>query len=560
MPTYEVVSPDGKKITLEAPEGATEDQIVSFAKAAAEGKEAEWSDVLRQAPIKGLTAVVDETLNLPENVMNLGKAMMGSFKDLPLGGTITNALQANYPEMPASELPQVEPSENEVNQYLKDQGVLFDIPNMSPEQKIADQALQAGAASVLNPGRGAVGYLGNIASGAASGAAGEKVLQETGDPLLAIGASMATGVVGSRAPGAQSVVDSERARNALKDQTLEQARKLGYIVVPETRAAEWAGRKKMLQIASDRNQRTTNDIAKRTLGLTEKDQLNDKTFSKLRNEAYTTGYMPLKALGAMDPDTKLLDDFVDIELNFTGRGNTFPGAFPEKLRKEIEAYMQDAYDAEDVVNAVRQLRRQATKAFNSNAATPDDIELAHTRQAIADTLEDFMERQATLGGASPELIENYRAARKQIAVSHLIENATERGSGDVDIEKLGRVYQKGDYLTGELRDAAAFGNIMKPKAEQDPNNNLLFGHALGIGLGTAGVQAMNLPGYLGPALALGGWWLGGRAADALRGPTRSYMLSEMGQNAPNYSAFGVSPLSGTPGALTLETGLENDGN
>jgi len=62
-----------------------------------------------------------------------------------------------------------------------------------------------------------------------------------------------------------------------------------------------------------------------------------------------------------------------------------------------------------------------------------------------------------------DLLQNYRDARKQIAVANTYGDAIIQGSNDIDPSVLAREFQKGghQYMTDNMRDIAAFSNIYK---------------------------------------------------------------------------------------------------
>jgi hypothetical protein len=153
------------------------------------------------------------------------------------------------------------------------------------------------------------------------------------------------------------------------------------------------------------------------------------------------------------------------------------------------------------------------------------------------------------------MLENYREARKLIAVSHTIGSALNSADGNVNINKLARVFERGNYMDGDLLKIAKFGSINKPKAPvNNDNKRTEFTHLAGAAGGFAAARALDLPDWAGPLLAMGGWKAGEMVHGALAAPIREYLLSKPGQvrAATAYASLGIDSRSGPLSGLMFE--------
>lgn len=423
-----------------------------------------------------------------------------------------------------------------------------ELENMTPGQEVLDTALQAASTGVAGRGRA----LANAAVAGTAGAIGEGVEQVTGSPVAGLAASvLAPGAAGRAIPALNIERRIAQIDNAQRDAVLQRARSIGLAYVPAGRISDFADRPKLLKSVNDANQIVTTRIAKRSLGLPIDAQLNTATLEAIRTQAFNSGYRPLMSLGrnplTVDPATgqRYFDDeLINIRNTYSGSRNTFPNAVPRQLDELIDAYIVNSVDAADVVDKVRQLRKEASKAFNSPATTPEGEQLAFARQALADALENELGRQATNLG-NPELVARFQAARRQIAVSHLVGDTMDAGSDAVNPSTLGKLFAKGRHMEGELSDAGAFFS-MKYGSKGDNFKDITphyYKSLAGLTVAGSASAAMGVdPAYVG-LIALGGAGAANIGAEGIQSATRKYLQSGLGQsrNRPSYDALGTNP-------------------
>lgn len=509
----------------------------------------EWVDVIKQAPVKAIAGFADQIINTPENIVGLLKAAYGA-------GAIATGLIA--PE----DAPKVELPPNRFTDYLDKNNVIDKdmAANMTPAQRVADVGIQSALLGTVAPAAGVRQIATNSALAAGSGMAGQAVTEATGSELAGLATSVVTGAGSPMAANRVAAINRARqeamAINAVRDKTLQEARNIGFIVVPDNRVADFADRPKLLEAAVSANNKVTNRVAARSLGLSETTAIDDKVLGTLRNQAYNTGYVPLKQLGRFPSDMDYFNDLIAIESKYSGAKGSFPKDVPKKLTKLINDYAVPDFDSADIVDKVRQLRSRATKYINST--DPAYEELGYAYKEVANSLEAQLEREVMKRGLPPNLLENYKAARRQIAISHTVEDTLERGSGQVDMNKLARAFQRGDYMEGELKSAAAFANVHKPRAGSN-DKKTEYGHYLGLAAGYSAAQAMDLPTAAGAALAFGGALAAGAGKNALSERVRDYLMSPAGQrrSRPNYDEFGPGALSALAPALASYNNMNN---
>lgn len=515
------------------------------AKAEAAGEDqSSWTDVIKQAVPKGVSSALDSIINTPENAANLLRMQSGmnaSSNEAMLGAM---GGEQQDPQMQDVEIPP-----NRTRDYLQEQGFIdpSKTSNMSPGQEIVDTGIQGAVGGAFGGGAGATGVARNALVGGAATATGEAVAQWTGNEALGLAAAVLSPIGASRIAVLNKSREEAQALNALRDATNIDAQGLGFVVVPETEIARFADRPKLLEAAAGINQRKTNDVARSALDIPATTPISNKILDTLRGRLYDRGYMPLKKLGRVTTDNDFLDDLDRIEREYTGAAGSFPEDVAPKMRELVDNYLKSDFDAGDVVDKIKTLRRRATKNINSD--DPINNEYGFAQQKIAEAMEGQLERSAVQMGWPSTMVENYRSARKLIAVSHTVGSALNSADGNVSMNKLGKMIDKGQYMDGDLAKVARFASINKPKVGPK-DERLPFSYMAGGSAGFALTQALDLPPWTAGLLVSGGA-LGARAAHhAISAPIREYLLSKPGQarGTPDYSSLGIDarqgPLSG----------------
>ena len=153
---------------------------------------------------------------------------------------------------------------------------------------------------------------------------------------------------------------------------------------------------------------------------------------------------------------------------------------------------------------------------------------------MANALEDQIERGITASGLpnAAQMLDDFRAARQRMAISHSIENAIREGTNNVSATKLASDLQRGRYMTGDLQNIAEFASRF-PRVSQLPSQ---------IGTPSSGT-------VLGPVSAV---------PNALSAAMRRYLMSQGAQRAatPRYDPLAerlVSDITARNALLAQQT-------
>jgi hypothetical protein len=267
-----------------------------------------------------------------------------------------------------------------------------------------------------------------------------------------------------------------------------------------------SGKAATAQQASAANQKITNVLAAKALGLPEDVQLSPEVLDSVRSEAGKAydalAKLPVKPAESADV---LMNRIASAEIN------------PKQMVYDLRVARQEA-DA-------------YYKAY-ARSADPEQLTKAKQAKANASRIETELEKYAQ-GMGHEELLPALRDARQQIAKTYTVEKALNPTTGSVDAKVLAKELQKGKPLSGELKQVADFAERFK-KAVQTPEQ-----------MGSLpGVSPLDFA-YAG---AGGGYNLfqGDNAAEgalaglALRPAARALLLSKAGQNRLA-KAGGVNP-------------------
>lgn len=360
-----------------------------------------------------------------------------------------------------------------------------------------------------------------------------------------------------------SPLTAKQQQNLPRDTALAAGQAEGYVVPPGSvdpvsgrfvLAERIAGKTMLEQMMSAKNQETTNKLARRAVGLPEDAPLTSEALQKIRADEFSKGYAPIKQVGNIGVDNNYINDLVNIEQKFQGAAGSFPAAVPDTVSKLVNAHLVQKFDAGDAVQAVQRLRNSASASFRKN-----EPEIGHAQLAVADALENQIERGIAASGASnaTQMLDDFRAARQKMAISHTIEDALREGTGNVSAQKFASRLQSGKYLSGDLKTAAEFANVF-PRVTQMPQQ---FGTpSSGAMLGTTGAVGAALGALSGgaPGAAIGAQ-AGAIAPNMIAATMRRYLMSGRGQRAaqPRYDPLAerlISDIAARNALLTQRAG------
>jgi hypothetical protein len=416
-----------------------------------------------------LSGVVGLPMDTAQNAYNLFKAGIG---------VAQNKLLGTEPLEPTQGLPG---TSADIQQRLRSTG----LPGLSPDNPTPDSTL--GTLQYDLTARG-----GLIPHGVLP-AAGSIVAERTLGPEWAgVGAMAPQAAIQSFNAVRAPTLARQQAENAVRDKTLADARAEGYVVPPSSAAGGFVSRRlesiggkaAVGQEAAARNQKVTNDLVRRELGLPKSAAISEESLNSLRSRLAA----PYRDVSMIDPEAA----------------------------SALEKLKQVRFDA------------NAQHKFYNHTPNPEVLAKARALDTEAARLESYIEGIAANAG-KPDLVAALRDARRQIAKTYDVERALNIGTGDIAAKSLGRALDKGKPLTGGLATAGRFAEAFPSYARDGatiPTPGVSKSEALAsMMLGLGGYAATGNP--FGMAAA---------ALPLASGPVRSMVLSAPYQNAmmPSY--------------------------
>lgn len=453
MADFEVTSPQGQKFIVTAPEGATQAEVLSYAQANFKPKD-----------YRGAPSPVDPT----EGMSFLDKFNAGA------GKAMVDMLDGG------KQLFGMGPSAAEVGDRRA-----LDAPLMRTGAGLAGNIganLSMLAPAMLVPGAATI-----PAAGALGAATMALQPTETGEDRLknmALGFGLGAGsqyagttgarLLGEKAAENQASALAAQSRNAVRDKTLADAQKAGYVIPPSAvnpsganKALEsFAGKAAIGQEAAVRNQPITDALARKAAGLADDQAISKTALRQSRFEASE----PYRQIASISP----------------------------QAAAELEA-----------LQLARQESKLQWKAYGRNA-DPSAFKAAQAADAQVAAAQTNLETIASQAG-QPGLVEAMKNARVQLARNHEVQRALNAGTGSVDAASIGRSLDRGAPLSGELETIARFQQAFSPYARESSAvptpgvskvaalSSALMGGAGGAAAGPAGVAAGALPFVVPPA-------------------------------------------------------------
>jgi chaperonin cofactor prefoldin len=508
MAKYDITSPDGEVFEIEAPDNATEQEVLSYA-------QSQFSKPEIEQPIQPLeNANPTDNMNFGETALaGIGKSFVDTGRGLKqFGAQIGNKMGVVSDDT-------VNNINQEVNRYAE-----LDKPLMNTAGglvgNIAGQAVQFAAPAAglskaplaANLARSTIGkYLAAAAGGAAFGSTQPVTEGNTRAGAAAFGA--AGGVIGqgvsdvvpkiASAYGAKAAakVANKNLANAQTIAAAKEAKNLGYVIPPadlnpgmvSELASGISGKIKTAQVASARNQAITDKLARKALGVADDVPLNLDTLNAIRSKA-GADYAAVANVGKITTNpnyTKALDDAVK---PFLSQSKSFPDRAMPAIVKDIESLKTGNFDAGDAIETIKILRNDADKAYRAG-----DNLVGKAYKKAAEALEDSIESHLVRTNTPKALVDSYKASRKTIAKTYTIQNALNPETGAVDAAKLARLIDKGKPIESEILQIAKTAKAF-PKATQSLKeapkaiSPLDYGTAVIAAAGTGNVMPLALIG------------------------------------------------------------------
>jgi hypothetical protein len=415
---------------------------------------------LAQAPVRGL--------------MNLALPKDKQLQPVSAGGSLADVFGFPQPQNARERVI------GDVSRTLAGTGATMGLGGMASPASSTGRAVQQSLVS--NP---ITQMLGATGAGIGSGLTRES----GGGEIAQMAAGLAGGFAGGSIISPKSIkMTSKELQNIPKDKLLTEAQNAGFVALPSdvkagrgSKALEtMSGKIKSEELFSSKNQDTANNYTRKYLGLEESAPLNAETLDSLRSNQ-SPAYEAIKNTGVIDLGNK--NPFASIVKNVK---STKGGRDP--LLGELKPNY--TIDSSDAVEQIKLLRSDGNDYYRSGTniekPNPKLKELGQKYINEANKLENILESHVKKLG-KPELIENFRNARKEIAKTYTVEKALV-GENVVDYRKIGKMIGKKQPITDELalvgKFAKEFPRVNKPVAYEPTAFTLpdVYASAVGAGL------------------------------------------------------------------------------
>lgn len=399
---------------LEFPDGTDPQVIQATVKKmmVAQPEKQTWGNLPANATNKMLSGMADSVLNTPNNLLNLGKAAVG-----------TVATAAGHPEY----APETTPNPDYITNSAKKYGFINE-REMTSSQKVADKLIQSGGAMLLSPANSVKQAIANVGTGVAASAAGDVAGKVTGSPLAEIAANIA--VPAAIGKVARVITDKNALRTSVdrdKNAILAEGKDAGYVVPPshinktfvKNRMEAIAGKSAIAQEANQRNQKVTNALAAKELGLPADQPITVQSLEGLRSK-YGKVYEEVSNL----PVTARAD-------------NPYTFGAKKSIKSDVEDWKQANNDA------------NAWYKTYARSASPDDLAKAKSFSREAKRLHSSIIDTAKRAGRE-DLVDKLATARKEIAKTYTVENSLNPAFGEIDAAYFGKQLDQGKPLSGNF--------------------------------------------------------------------------------------------------------------
>jgi hypothetical protein len=260
---------------------------------------------------------------------------------------------------------------------------------------------------------------------------------------------------------------SSEALKAAKSTQVQELQKAGYVLPPQDVDAGMgsqvlnavSGKIKTEQKASVLNQPVTNRKIAEDLGLNSDDPITRNALADVRKKA-GEAYEVAKNYGKITADDAFKKDIGKISDKYSSAGNDFPELVGEDVKNLINSLNKETFESSSALSAIKVLREKADKAYRSG-----DASLGKATKEASNALEDMIGRHLEANGASKQVLDNYRNARKTIAKTYTVDKALNETTGNVSAVKLGKQLEKGKPLEGNMKQVAEFGRYFAKSAQ-----------------------------------------------------------------------------------------------
>jgi hypothetical protein len=273
----------------------------------------------------------------------------------------------------------------------------------------------------------------------------------------------------ARGPQIDAVADARRLKLLLNPVDIENT--------AGTRLTSAIAGDKGVEAVISANKNQVRSIALNELDLPSTTQLNGSTAFKESRAKVAGPYEEVKKLPVQQADDAMIQRLENLraDLDVIGAKEYAPAI--SKIVDDAISKTQTGLTGEQLLKNVSVLRERARKTYNNKAATTEALDIADTNLKVATELESMMDSSIS----NPKLLDQYRAARQQMARSYAYEGATDFNTGIIDVKKLARITEKDNAMTGDIaalgRVAGNFPEVFTTKAATPLSKALAVGRS-----------------------------------------------------------------------------------
>lgn len=515
---YEITAPDGRRFEVTAPEGATEDQVLAYAKS-------QFSKVEPYKPV----SPTDDMSGMERFRAGMGKGMVDVARGI--GQRLNLVSEEEVAEARKNDEALMNTGAGVVGNVAGSLTALAPALMVPGANSVAGAAVVGGLSGLTRPTVQGESVLKNVATDAALGGVSQFGVGKLAEKFA------------QRLAGLKDIAAATQAKNAVKDAAVADAKEMGLKTVPSISGGNALGRTvegltgtaKAKQMAAVENQPVIDGIIRKTMGLADDAPISKETMRGVRAEAAARGYDPVRQF-----QTIVTDDIFHQKIGaLTSRSDNAAKDFGALVDSDVKPLVDGlrqvkAFSGDTAVDAAAIFREKASDLYAQGNKT-----LATAYRKAADAVEDQIERGLERGGKDgASMMKEFRAARVKMAQSFDIEKAIREGEGTIDARVLGKIFGKDPgRLSGDLgrlgRAASAMPDVMQPPKAGWANHFT----ALDTNVGALGSI------FAGNPLPL--------AIPATRAGARMGLMSGPGQRMMTTPSYGPG-MSGTVPPMLLE--------
>lgn len=324
--------------------------------------------------------------------------------------------------------------------------------------------------------------------------------------------------IAARVASQEAALAAEKAENAPRDASVAAAREKGYVLPPGVTGNAGplasffqgvAGSTKLDYGASFKNQKVTNSLVKKELGLPGEKALSIEALDDLR-EKYGKAYEDVKkSVPTLRTTAEFKQALQNPDSKFAAARKEFPEYFKSaEIDKLVSDLSKDKFSSKAAIEIQKKLRYDGNanmKAFDKPTQQALGEAQLNAARAIDDLIDQNLQMQAPPGvkNFQSKLSGNLAEARKKIAQSYAVQGALNDTTGNISAQKLGRLWEKQGTLTGGLKDVGESYNAFQkqlrdidklPATASEGVSNLDVAKSTGLAaLGRGGLAAAAIP-------------------------------------------------------------------